>query len=79
MTHVRGCGLLGTDMCFPFYMHIRSPLPFAAGHVPPPVLAHVQLADVIADGKSSVTVAPVTASGPAFEATMVYVVVPPGV
>src|SRR5882672_827186 len=53
------------------------PEPLAA-QVPPPAPTQVQLAPVIATGSVSVTVAPVTALGPAFEATIVYVTDAPG-
>src|SRR2546425_594755 len=49
-----------------------------AVQVPPPAPAQVQLAAVIVAGSVSVTVAPLTALGPAFEATMVYVMGGPG-
>ena len=46
------------------------PLP-AAVHVPPPAATQVQVTPVSVAGKVSATVAPVTADGPTFEATMV--------
>src|SRR5262245_58332702 len=52
------------------------PLPFAA-QLEPAVAEQVHVAPVSAAGKLSVTVAPVTALGPAFDATIVYVTVPP--
>jgi hypothetical protein len=42
-----------------------------AVQVPPPAPLHVQVAPVMAAGTVSVTVAPVTALGPEFEATIV--------
>src|SRR5258708_6193144 len=54
------------------------PLPLAV-QVPPPAPTHVQLSLVMAGGKLSATVAPITALGPALEAGMVYVTLPPGV
>jgi hypothetical protein len=54
-------------------------LPAPAGvHVPPPAPTQVQVTPVSAAGKVSVTVAPVTGLGPAFEATIVYVIIWPG-
>ncbi len=55
------------------------PVPLAAGQEPPPAATHVHVAPEIPAGNVSVTVAPTTGSGPAFEATIVYVVVDPGV
>ena len=49
---------------------LMSPVPLA-GHVEPALAAHVQDTLVRSAGKTSVTVAPVTAWGPALEATMV--------
>src|SRR6185369_12387782 len=46
---------------------VMFPDPLGA-HVPPPAPAQVQVAPVIAAGTVSVTVAPVTADGPALEA-----------
>ena len=46
------------------------PLPEAV-HVAPPAATQVQVTPVSIAGKMSATVAPVTASGPAFEATSV--------
>ena len=46
------------------------PLP-DAGQVPPPAPTHVHVAPVSAAGSVSATVAPVTALGPAFDATIV--------
>src|SRR5258708_33912349 len=40
--------------------------------------AHVQVALLMPAGSASVAVPPVTALGPAFETTIVYVTVPPG-
>ena len=42
-----------------------------AGHVPPPAPTHVHVAPVSAAGNVSATVAPVTALGPLFDATIV--------
>jgi len=53
----------------------RFPDPLA-GQTEPALAVHVQVAPVSAAGKLSVTVAAVTALGPAFEATIVYVTVP---
>ena len=50
-----------------------------AGPVAPPAYTAVHAAEVIAAGKLSVTVAPVLVLGPALDATIVYVVVPPAV
>src|SRR5204863_9961868 len=50
-----------------------------AVHVPPPAPTHVQLAPLNTAGNVSVTVAPVTLLGPAFDATIVYVTPVPGV
>ena len=55
------------------------PVPFAVPQVPPAPPVHVHDTDEIPPGKVSVTVAPTTASGPALDATIVYVTVPPGV
>src|SRR5258707_151721 len=46
--------------------------------VPPPAATQVQVAPVMAAGGVSDTVAPVTPFGPAFEATIVYVIGGPG-
>ena len=46
------------------------PVPLA-GQLEPPLATQVQLALVTLAGKMSVTVAPVTADGPAFDATIV--------
>ena len=46
------------------------PLPEAV-HAPPPAPTQVQVGLVRTAGKVSATVTPVTAEGPAFEATMV--------
>ena len=56
------------------------PLPLEACVVStaPPVATTVYVSDAMPAGKVSVTVAPVTALGPAFEATIVYVIVLPG-
>src|SRR2546428_13244 len=53
------------------------PEPLAV-QVPPPAPAQVQLASGIVAGNVSVTIAPLTALGPAFEATIVYVMDAPG-
>src|SRR6185295_2432139 len=53
------------------------PEPLAV-QVPPLAPTHVHVA-VIEAGKVSATVAPVTELGPAFEAVIVYVTLPPGV
>ena len=42
-------------------------------HVAPDEAAHVHVADAIAAGSESVTVAPVTADGPVLDTTIVYV------
>ncbi len=55
---------------------LRSPAPLA-GQDEPGVAAQVQVAPLNCAGITSVTVAPVTALGPALLATMVYVTVPP--
>ncbi len=47
-----------------------SPAP-EAGQVAPPLLLHVQVTAVNAAGSASLTVAPLTACGPLFVATMV--------
>src|SRR2546427_751326 len=52
-----------------------APLP---AHVPPPAPTHVHVAPVIAAGNVSVTIAPLAAFGPAFDATIVYVTDVPG-
>ena len=54
-----------------FTLAARFPLPLAAGHAEPTVAAQVQVAPVSCAGNRSVTVAPVTALGPAFDATIV--------
>ena len=53
------------------------PLPDAV-HVPPPAPTQVHVAPVSAAGSVSITVAPLTALGPAFDATIVYVTGLPG-
>jgi hypothetical protein len=58
---------------------LMLPVPPAVFPVAPPAATDVQVALVIAAGKVSVTVAPVTALGPLFLTTSVKVVVPPGV
>ena len=50
-----------------------------AVQLPPPAATHVQVTPVSVAGKVSATVAPVTAEGPALEATMVYVTLLPGI
>jgi hypothetical protein len=60
-----------------FTVSLMFPEPLAV-QVPPPAPTQVQLAPVIVAGSVSVTVAPVTASGPAFDATIVYVTDAPG-
>jgi hypothetical protein len=60
-----------------FTVSLMLPEPLAV-QVPPPAPTHVQLAPVIVAGRVSVTVAPVTALGPAFDATIVYVTDAPG-
>ena len=52
-----------------------SPLPLA-GHADPAEAAQGQVAAETFAGNTSATVAPTTALGPAFEATIVYVSVP---
>src|SRR5262245_22687948 len=54
------------------------PLPVAV-QVPPPAPTHVQVVPVNAAGKVSVTVAPGALEGPALEAVITYVTVPPAV
>src|SRR5438874_2614511 len=54
------------------------PVPLAVQLLPADA-AHVQLALLMPAGSVSVTVAPVTALGPALLTTIVYVTVPPGV
>ena len=49
-----------------------------AGQVPPPAPTQVHVAPVSTPGSVSATVAPVTALGPAFDATIVYVTGLPG-
>src|SRR5436305_304 len=44
-----------------------------AGHDDPGDAVHVHVVDVSADGKASVTVAPMTSAGPLFVTTIVYV------
>ena len=53
-----------------FTLAERLPLPLA-GQLEPPVAEQVHVAAVTLAGNTSVTVAPVTADGPALEATMV--------
>ena len=50
---------------------LRLPVPLAALQLEPPVATQLQLALVMAAGKVSATVAPVTALGPALVTTMV--------
>lgn len=57
---------------------LMSPMP-DAGHDDPAEAAHVHVAPDNAAGSVSVTVAPVTADGPAFDAAMRYVTDVPGV
>ena len=47
--------------------------------VPPPAPTHVHVAEVTVAGNVSVTVAPGAFDGPAFDAVIVYVVLPPAV
>src|SRR5260370_828273 len=54
------------------------PDPLAA-QVPPPAPTHLQVAPVMAAGSVSATVAPVAVLGPAFDATIVYVMGEPGI
>lgn len=54
------------------------PVPLAL-HVAPELAPHVQVAPLSALGNESATVAPTTADGPTFVATIVYVTVWPGV
>ena len=56
---------------------LMLPLPLA-GHNPPPAPAHVQVTPLSDAGIVSVTIAAVTADGPAFPATTVYVTDVPG-
>ena len=56
---------------------LMSPDPLAE-QTPPPASTHVQLTSVIVVGTASATVAPVTSLGPAFHATIVYVIGNPG-
>jgi hypothetical protein len=53
----------------------RFPAP-EAGQLDPPLAEQVQVAPLTLAGNTSVTVAPVTADGPAFDAMIVYVSVP---
>src|SRR2546422_4346659 len=55
---------------------LRLPLPLA-GQLDPADAAHVHVTPLSCAGKTSLTVAPVTALGPALLATIVYVSVPP--
>ena len=57
----------------------RLPEPLAAVQVAPPAATQVQVSLVIAPGKESAIVAPVTLDGPALENVIVYVVEAPGV
>ena len=50
---------------------LMFPLPDAAGHVAPPVVAHVHVAPVSAAGNVSVIVEPGAADGPALDAMIV--------
>src|SRR5690606_22347639 len=61
-----------------FTVSVMLPLPLAV-HVPPSTPTHVHVAPVRLAGKVSVTDAPSTLLGPAFDAVMVYVTLPPGV
>jgi hypothetical protein len=54
------------------------PLPPGLPHAEPAVAEHVQATFVRSAGNVSVTAAPVTASGPAFDTLIVYVSVSPG-
>jgi hypothetical protein len=58
-----------------------SPAPLAAVQLDPAGAAHVHVvdADTIAGGRTSATTAFATELGPAFETTIVYVVVVPGI
>ena len=58
---------------------LMPPVPLAGtGQVPPAPATHLHVADVTALGSGSLTTAPITCAGPAFDTTMVYVTVPPG-
>jgi hypothetical protein len=61
-----------------FTLAARSPLPLAAGQAEPALAEQVQVTPVSVAGKMSVTVAPVTALGPALPTVMTYVAVAPG-
>jgi hypothetical protein len=58
----------------------RAPLPLVGPEtLPPPVLAMAsQVAPVAPNGSGSVTLAPMTSSGPKLKTLMVYVVLVPG-
>src|SRR5260221_626108 len=60
---------------FTVSLMLTDPLP---AQVPPPAPAQAQVTPVMAGGGVSVTVAPVTPFGPAFEAAIVYVTGEPG-
>jgi hypothetical protein len=60
-----------------FTVALRFPAP-DAGQLDPADAAHVQVTPVSCAEKLSVTTAPVTAVGPAFDAAIVYVTVCPG-
>jgi hypothetical protein len=60
-----------------FTVALMLPEPLAV-QLAPPALTHVQVGAVIVAGTVSATVAPVTALGPAFDATIVYVTGEPG-
>src|SRR6266550_2455892 len=59
-----------------FTKALRLPLPLA-GQLEPADAAHVQVTALSCAGKTSLTVAPTTALGPALLATIVYVRVAP--
>ncbi len=57
---------------------LMLPLPLPAAHDPPPAGTHVQVTPTSDTGTVSVTLAAVTADGPALEASIVYVTDVPG-
>jgi hypothetical protein len=62
-----------------FTVVLIAPVPLVSAHAEPLDAEHVHVAPVTPDGRLSITVAPVTGFGPALLATIVYVVVEPGV
>jgi len=61
-----------------FTLAARFPLPLAAGQAEPAVAVQLQVTPLMIAGKLSVTVAPVTALGPALLTAMVQVAADPG-